>query len=78
MKIYSVDLNDIIRTNPPLRVASKMNNNKEDFFRDLAKGESIDIVLRRYISSPKLHMKIWILLPDRIRGAIKRRIKWLQ
>ena len=78
MKIYSVDINDIIRTNPPLRVASKMNKNKEDFFYDLAKGESMDIVLRRYISSPKLHMKIWTSLPDRIRGAIKRRIRWLK
>jgi hypothetical protein len=55
-----------------------MNKNKEDFFYDLAKGESMDIVLRRYISSPKLHMKIWTSLPDRIRGAIKRRIRWLK
>lgn len=75
MEIYSVDINDIINTNPPLRQASKMNKNRDDLFQDLLKGESVDLVLKRYISYPKLHMRIWISLPDKVRGAIKRRIK---
>lgn len=75
MKVYFVDIKDIIRTNPPLRQVSKMNNKRENFFQDLIKGESVDIVLKRYISFPKLYMKIWRLIPDRIRGMIKRRIK---
>jgi len=75
MEIYSVDIKDIINTNPPLRQASKMNKKRDNLFQDLLKGESVDLVLRKYVSSPKLHMKIWILLPDRVRGAIKRRIK---
>ncbi len=75
MEIYFVNINDIVNTNPPLRKASNMNKNRDKLFQDLIKGESVDIVLRRYISSPKLHMSIWTSLPDRVRGAIKRRIK---
>lgn len=81
MKIYPIDIKDIIKTNPPLRLlpkTKKTNKNRELFFQDLLKGESIETILKRYISHPKIHMKIWASLPDKLRGSIKRRFKWLK
>jgi|LSQX01.2.fsa_nt_gb coenzyme F420-reducing hydrogenase beta subunit len=75
MVIYSVEISDIIKTNPPLRQASRLNENRELLFQDLLKDESVETILMRYITNPKLYMKIWMSLPDRIRGFIKRRIK---
>lgn len=46
MEIYSVDINGIIKTNPPLSHASKMNVNRNALFKDLIKGESVEIVLK--------------------------------
>ena len=75
MYTYSVEISDIVKTNPPLRQASKLNENRDSLFRDLQKTESVETVLTRYISYPAIYMKIWISLPDRLRAFIKRRIK---
>lgn len=75
MFIYSVEISDIVKTNTPLRQASKLNENRESLFQDLLRGESVETVLTRYISYPSIYMKIWMSLPDRIRALIKRRLK---
>ena len=76
MEIYPVNFTDVIKTNPPLTAATKLNKNREAFFQDLEKVDSIEETLKRYITSPKLYKRIWKYIPDRVRGAIKRRIKW--
>jgi coenzyme F420-reducing hydrogenase beta subunit len=75
MKLYSVDIIDIQKTNPPIRNASVMNKSREEFFRDLNNLDPIDRILKKYISKPKLIQKLWLGLPDRVRGTIKRRMK---
>lgn len=78
MEIYPVEIADVVKENPPLRLPSKMNEKREYFYRDLKTGASIEQVLKKYITVPRLDKRIWMLLPDRVRGAIKRRIKWLK
>ena len=74
MEIYYVDIKDIVE-NTPLSVPSKMNNNREAFFSDLEKTNSMEELFRKYINYPKLYKQIWMFLPDEIRGAIKRRLR---
>ncbi len=78
MKLYSIKIDDVVRTNPPLRLPSKMNNSRDYFFYDLKMGEAIDQVFKKYIAIPRLEKRIWMIIPDRVRGAIKRRIKWIR
>lgn len=74
MSIYPVSLSDVVRTNPPLRIPSRLNDNREAFFDELRKTDNIETALQRYISTPKLHKRIWMSLPDKMRGIIKRTI----
>lgn len=79
MEIYPVKLEDIVQENPPLRLPSTINEKKECFFADYQTGVlSIEQILKKYISVPRLEKRIWMLVPDRIRGAIKRSIKWIK
>jgi coenzyme F420-reducing hydrogenase beta subunit len=78
MEIYPVEIKDVVKENPPLRLPSKMNEKREYFYRDLQNGVPIEHALKKYITVPRLDKRIWILLPDRVRGIIKRRIKWIK
>lgn len=78
MKLYSVNIDDVVRENSPLRVASKPNMRKEDFFHDLRMGVPIEQALVKYITMPSFLMKIWLRIPDRMKAGIKRRTKWIR
>lgn len=74
MEVYTIKMEDILKTNSPLRLASVMNINREIFFDDLKMGKPIEQVLQEYIISPDLIKRVWLLIPDRIRAWIKRMI----
>ncbi|MGI6608089.1 MAG: Coenzyme F420 hydrogenase/dehydrogenase, beta subunit C-terminal domain [Erysipelotrichaceae bacterium] len=75
MIIYDTEIENIVKTNTPLRQASKFNKNREKFFLEMSNGDSVDIVLKKYVSVAGLHVRLWLLLPDRMRALIKRMIK---
>lgn len=78
LKVFPVNIEDILKTNPPLSAPSKINAERESFFDDLNNGMPIDKALRKYITKPGLLTYIWIHLPDRFRSKIKRWLKWIK
>jgi coenzyme F420-reducing hydrogenase beta subunit len=78
MVIFPVNLNDIVRTNNPLRQASKMNKKRDVFYHDLAVGMPINQALKRNITVPNLINRVWVHVPCKARAFIKRSIQWIK
>ena len=78
LKIYPANLDNVARENPPLRLPSKMNKNRDSFFNDLRNGIPIEQVLTKYIAVPALQKRLWLYIPDKIRARIKRWVRWVK
>lgn len=76
MSLYKVDIDEIVKSNSPLRNSSRMSNNRLNFMREIIGSRDIYGVLNRNIIKTGILKRIWLLIPDRLRYKIKRSIEW--
>lgn len=78
MKIYKISIDDLLKTNNPLRTPSKMSEHREVFFSDLQSGKPIGSIIEKYTQKSTIVKSIWILIPEKVRSKIRKAIKWIR
>ncbi len=77
MELYPVNIDEVERTNQPLRSPAIESSRRREFFVDVGSGTPIHVALTKTIRYPSIMKRAWLLLPDRTRARLKRRMTWV-